>query len=64
MLSRKTRAETSVVTAPPAYNFGISAGDLLMEWRKLEARVRIELTYKGFADLSLTTWVPRPKEIN
>jgi hypothetical protein len=22
--------------------------------------VRIELTYKGFADLSLTTWVPRP----
>jgi hypothetical protein len=21
--------------------------------------VRIELTYKGFADLSLTTWVPR-----
>jgi hypothetical protein len=30
-------------------------------WKKgLEARVRIELTYKGFADLSLTTWVPRP----
>ena len=26
----------------------------------VEARVRIELTYKGFADLSLTTWVPRP----
>ena len=26
---------------------------------KLEARVRIELTRKGFADLSLTTWVPR-----
>jgi hypothetical protein len=26
---------------------------------KMEARVRIELTYKGFADLSLTTWVPR-----
>ncbi len=25
----------------------------------LEARVRIELTHKGFADLSLTTWVPR-----
>ena len=21
--------------------------------------MRIELTYKGFADLSLTTWVPR-----
>jgi hypothetical protein len=27
--------------------------------RSLEARVRIELTRKGFADLSLTTWVPR-----
>jgi hypothetical protein len=27
----------------------------------MEARVRIELTYKGFADLSLTTWVPRPE---
>ncbi len=25
----------------------------------MEARVRIELTRKGFADLSLTTWVPR-----
>ena len=25
----------------------------------LEARVRIELTHRGFADLSLTTWVPR-----
>jgi hypothetical protein len=29
--------------------------------KKMEARVRIELTYKGFADLSLTTWVPRPE---
>ncbi len=28
--------------------------------RKLEARVGIEPTHKGFADLSLTTWVPRP----
>ena len=27
----------------------------------MEARVRIELTYNGFADHSLTTWVPRLK---
>jgi hypothetical protein len=26
----------------------------------MEARVGIEPTHKGFADLSLTTWVPRP----
>jgi hypothetical protein len=28
--------------------------------KELEARVGIEPTHKGFADLSLTTWVPRP----
>ena len=26
----------------------------------LEARARIELANKGFADLCLTTWLPRP----
>ncbi len=27
--------------------------------KELEARVGIEPTHKGFADLSLTAWVPR-----
>src|SRR6184192_4021114 len=27
--------------------------------KRMEARGRIELPHKGFADLSLTTWVPR-----
>jgi hypothetical protein len=30
----------------------------------LEARVGIEPTHKGFADLSLTTWVPRPWDLS
>ena len=29
-------------------------------WEELEARAGIEPAHKGFADLSLTTWVPRP----
>src|SRR5271166_4272444 len=32
--------------------------------KRLEARVGIEPTHKGFADLSLTTWVPRPCSIH
>ena len=33
------------------------AGEEMKE--EVEARVGIEPTHKGFADLSLTTWVPR-----
>jgi len=31
----------------------------LFHVQKLEARAGIEPAHKGFADLSLTTWVPR-----
>jgi hypothetical protein len=36
------------------------AGNSNATIKVLEARVGIEPTHKGFADLSLTTWVPRP----
>jgi hypothetical protein len=39
---------------------GISAMESANLLEMLEARVGIEPTHKGFADLSLTTWVPRP----
>ena len=42
---------------------GLSAGSPASSretFGRVEARVRIELTRKGFADLSLATWVPRP----
>ena len=35
---------------------------LILQGLRLEARVGIEPTHKGFADLSLTAWVPRHLE--
>ena len=37
----------------------LTGGVFLIDF--MEARVGIEPTHKGFADLSLTTWVPRLK---
>lgn len=36
-----------------------SLSPLVRQRMEMEARGRIELPHKGFADLSLTTWVPR-----
>ena len=38
---------------------GIDWCNVLSAREKLEARAGIEPAHKGFADLSLTTWVPR-----
>jgi hypothetical protein len=35
-------------------------GDKEEDKGRLEARARIELANRGFADLGLTTWLPRP----
>ena len=51
-LSRPTQSEASEVNGAQR-NQATTRKDL-------EARVGIEPTDKGFADLSLTTWVPRP----
>src|ERR1700685_929908 len=47
---KRRQSDLRQMEKPPCGGFSIE---------KLEARVGIEPTHKGFADLSLTTWVPR-----
>jgi hypothetical protein len=57
----------SYPATPVSYSYRAIKNPLFMrvygDWI-VEARVGIEPTHKGFADLSLTTWVPRPCSIH
>jgi hypothetical protein len=51
-LTARTRYDWSL-------QWGLVFSEMLDVAQRLEARVGIEPTHKGFADLSLTAWVPR-----
>jgi hypothetical protein len=55
-LRKKTRTRYRFRYSEPPEDFS----PVGMQLKRVEARVGIEPTHKGFADLSLTTWVPRP----